>query len=285
MKPWRRVAIIGVGLIGGSIGRALLQRKLAVEVVGIGRRAATLRAAKQLGAVTATTTQFASGVEGADLVIVCTPVDLIVDHVRAAAKGAGKTLITDVGSTKRLIVERLAAAQAAPDWPPTATFVGSHPLAGGENAGVRHSRHDLLVGRTVVVTPTATDKPEKVRAIERLWKSLGAKVVKMSADEHDRAVAVTSHLPHLAASMLAAATPEHLLSLTGAGWRDTTRVAAGDPTLWQQILLTNREHVLLSLEQFAMIVAQFRAALDAADRKALERLLAEAKRIRDAVAS
>ena len=280
MKPWDTVAIVGVGLIGGSIGRDLLAQRLARRVVGIGHRSSSLRQAKSVGAVTETTLNLAAGVADADFVVVCTPVGRIVDDVRAVAAAAKPgALVTDVGSTKGSIVAALAAAPLDP-----ATFIGSHPLAGSEKSGPAAAVAGLFQDRVVVVTPTAATPAKPLRTLESFWKRLGAEVVRMDPLEHDRALAATSHVPHVAASALSGATPSAYLKLTAGGWLDSTRIAAADGPLWRQILDDNRAHVVVALAALEARLAEFRRAIEARDERALERLLADGKRIREAAA-
>lgn len=277
MSTWDKVAIVGVGLIGGSIGLALRNRGLARQVVGIGRRPASLRIAKRVGAVDRTTLDLERGAAGADLVIVCTPVGEIVGHVRAAAKScAPAALITDVGSTKGQIVSQLHGRL-----PRDVRFVGSHPLAGSEKAGPAAANAELLTGRIVVVTPGDDTRQEDVERTNGLWTSLGADVCRMSPAEHDEALAATSHLPHLAASAVAAATPRDFLPLVAGGWLDTTRVAAGDAELWTQIFRSNRGQLLTAVGRLEASLGEFRRALEQDDRRRLTKLLAEAKHVRD----
>jgi prephenate dehydrogenase len=287
MSVWNRVAIVGVGLIGGSIGLALVRRGLAGHVVGIGHRAATLATAQRLGAVQSTTEDLASGVAGADLVIVCTPVASIVERTLAAAKvcSAG-TLITDAGSTKATIVREVEAKlHSGHGWPAGVRFLGSHPIAGDQRKGAEHARADLFEGRVAVLTPTTNTTAEDRQALGGFWTALGSRVVEMEPERHDSALAAISHLPHVAAAAVAAATAQDLVYLAAGGWIDTTRVAAGDPALWQQILLSNREHVLAAIDRMNEKLGGLRQAIDSRDAAGLERLLAEAKRIRDAVGS
>jgi len=285
-KPWQRVAIVGVGLIGGSIGLDLLRLGLAKEVVGIGRRAATMKVAKKIGAVTETTLDLARGVETADLVIVCTPVGRIVDDVLAAAK-ANRTgaLITDAGSTKESIVRAIDSAAAQGELPDGVCFIGSHPMAGSEKNGPAAATERLFVDRTVIITPTQQTCAKAAAAVTKFWKALGANVVTLSPSQHDCAVAAISHLPHVAASALAGVTARGNLKLVGGGWEDTTRVAAGDPDLWQQILLDNRAAILDSLDRYSDKLAAFRKAIEQSDSKQLAALLTEAKQTRDALGS
>ena len=286
MKPLDSITIVGVGLIGGSVGRAVRDRGVAKRIVGTGSRDATLEAAMQRGAITEPVSQPEAAVKDTDLVVICAPVDHIVPLVvRLAPHCRPNTLITDAGSTKQQIVQDVEQAATAAKWPQGVRFVGSHPLAGNEKRGPQHASADLFDNRAVVVTPTANTPNDDVTRLSDFWQALGARVVTMPADEHDRALAVTSHLPHLAAAAIAGATPQRYVTLTAGGWQDATRIAAGDPVLWRQILLANRTNLLDSLEQFANLLAEWRAALEARDAAALERLLAEAKRIRDAVGS
>jgi prephenate dehydrogenase len=286
MKSYRCVVIIGVGLVGGSIGLALRKRGIATKVIGVGSRAATLEAAKKLGAISEIAADLKTAVAEAELVVVCAPVADIVELVRQAAHFCRPgTLITDAGSTKAQIVAELDKAVEEPAWGREVHFLGSHPLAGNEKKGPQHASADLFAGRTVVITPTPRTRKEDQAALSEFWASLGANVVPMSADEHDRTLAATSHLPHLVAAAIAGATPERYVTLTASGWQGTTRIAAGDPLLWRQIMLANRTNLLASLDRFATLLADWRAALDAGDAVELERLLTEAKRIRDAVGS
>ncbi|HJT33501.1 MAG TPA: prephenate dehydrogenase [Pirellulales bacterium] len=277
MKHWDTVAIVGVGLIGGSIGRGLRRRGLAREVVGVGRRQESLRTAQQLGAVDRTTLDLAEAAAEADLVVVCTPVGRIAADVRAAAKASrNHALITDVGSTKAQIVAELDGAL-----PGGSRFVGSHPLAGSEKNGPAAADADLFVDRTVLVTPIDSTREDDLAAIGDLWASLGARVVKLSPADHDRALAATSHLPHLVAAALAATTSPDDLPLTATGWADTTRIASGDPELWSQIFLSNQAPVLAALSRYQETIGQLRQAIESRDDGELVRLLAEARNRRD----
>jgi prephenate dehydrogenase len=287
MTTFNRLAIVGVGLIGGSVGLAARSRKVAKTVVGAGSRPATLAAAHKLGAITEIAGDLKSAVGGADLVVVCAPVGHIAQQVRQIAPLCQRgTLITDAGSVKAEIVREIEQAAAGdPAWGRDVRFVGSHPLAGNEKQGPQHASAELFAGRTVIITPTPTTRGEDRKTLADFWTSLGAQVLEMSPDEHDLALAATSHLPHLVASAIACSTPTGYVTLTASGWQDTTRIAAGDPLLWRQIMLANRTHLLASLDRFATLLAQWRQALDSGDAVALERLLTEGKRIRDAVGS
>jgi prephenate dehydrogenase len=281
MKRFKTVAIVGVGLIGGSIGMALRGRGLAEQVIGIGRRQPSLRTARRVGAVTNTTIDPAKGVAGAELIVVCTPVGRIVEDVRRAAQSCPEgTLLTDAGSTKLSIVEALDEGL-----PRGCRFLGSHPVAGSEKTGAAHARADLFEGRITILTPTRNTRAEDFDTLEGFWSSLGSVVIQMSPADHDRALAVTSHLPHLAAAALARMQPESHLRLAGSGLLDATRIAASDPALWRQILAANRDNVLAALEQYERQLASFRTAIQQRDETALENLLSQAKKNRDALGS
>jgi len=281
MKTWDTVAIVGVGLIGGSIGMALRRRKLAKNVVGVGRRQSSLRAARRVEAVSHTTSDIDRGVAEAQLVIVCTPVDQIVEHVRRAAQHCPeRTLITDAGSTKQTIAAALDSGLAR-----ECRFLGSHPLAGSEKTGPQNASADLFEGRVAILTPTKNTRAEDFDSLEEFWQSLGSVVVRMSPEEHDEAMALTSHLPHLAAAALALSVPEKYFRLVGPGLLDTTRIAGGDPELWRQILTHNRANALAALEQFGAKLSALRAALRNNNQEELVRLLAQSKKNRAALGS
>jgi prephenate dehydrogenase len=287
MAEYDTVAIVGVGLIGGSIGLALRERGLAREVVGIGRgasratdpnhvgpprRTSSLDAALKLGAIDRATTDLAAGVAGANVVVVCTPVDKVVQYVVNVAAACPKdALITDAGSTKEAIVTAADAALASHRAGPR--FVGSHPIAGDHRGGPEFARGDLFEGRAVVITPTSHTRPAAVTEVSGFWENLGGKVSTMSPAEHDSALAMTSHLPHLMASALVAATPAELLGLTAGGWRDATRIAGGDPNLWLPIFASNRQAVLEALARFDLQLSAMREMLEQADDIGLGRAL------------
>jgi prephenate dehydrogenase len=285
MAEYDTVAIIGVGLIGGSIGLALRERKLAQKIIGIGRRQQSLDAARKVGAIDHGVTNLANGVSQAQLVIVATPVDTIAERVvQAAAACPAGALITDAGSTKASIVATVDAGLASRRSGPR--FVGSHPLAGDHRTGPEHARADLFEGRVVVITPTDHTRQAAVTEVSGFWESLGANVRSMKPGDHDAALGITSHLPHIAAVALAAATPTELLPLTASGWRDTTRVAGGDPELWQAIFTANRQRVLEAIDLLDQTLGSLRESLEQGDNESLRLILesaAKRKRDRDAL--
>jgi cyclohexadieny/prephenate dehydrogenase len=275
------LTIVGVGLIGGSIGLAAKKRGLARRVLGAGRNPASLDVARAMGAIDEGHLDLVAAVKQADVAVFCTPVDRIAEQVLSAAPMcAPGTLLTDAGSAKQTIVTALDGRLTN-----GVAFVGSHPLAGSEKRGPEHADADLFVNRWTVVTPSAGTDPKAVERTKEFWQALGARVRLMSPADHDRALAVTSHLPHLAASALAGILPPELHDLTATGFRDTTRVAAGDPALWSAIFAHNRQALLDALGHFSNRLEDFRRALEAGDREAIDDLLAQARKVRDALGS
>lgn len=279
MKSWQRVAIVGVGLMGGSLGLALRERGLAEHVVGIGRREASLAVALQMGSITESSLSLADGVQDAELVVLCTPVQMIVEQAKLVAEHcAPDALITDVGSTKAEIVQNLGTQLAR-----GVRFLGSHPLAGSDRSGPEAAFSSLYQDRLVVLTPTEETPAADVQTLRSFWESVGAYVKEMSAPRHDQAVAMTSHLPHVVAAALSASLPEELNALAASGFRDTTRIAAGGAELWRQILLENAENVVEALSAFEAHLSAFRTAIDQRDSARLTELLTQAKEARDAL--
>jgi len=277
VKSLGTVAILGVGLIGGSIGLAVRQRGLSDRVIGIGRKPARLRKAKQLGAVTETTTNIERGVSEADFVIVCTPVQYVVEQVREISQYVRSgTLITDVGSTKQTIVEGLTVLE-------NGHFIGSHPMAGGERGGVGNADADLFEKRTIVVTPEKRTNKAAQSRISKFWKSLGARVIELDCKEHDRAVAVISHLPHTLASVLSTQANAKQLALAAGGWIDTTRIAGADPELWLEILRDNNKQVIRAVDRFLDDLHKFRDALESDNSRVLLRYLNQGKQNRESM--
>jgi prephenate dehydrogenase len=277
---WQSVAIVGVGLIGGSIGKALKARRLATRVVGVGRSDAGLDEARRSGAVTEATTDLPSAVAAADLVVVATGVAAIpdlLDEINAAVEPG--TLIVDAGSAKARIVaawERRRRSRRG-------RFVGGHPLAGSHRRGPAAADAGLFAGRVAIVTPATRTPPGDVTDAGSFWAALGATVFVMSPKEHDRILAVTSHAPHMIAAAVAAATPPAVRRFTAGGWRDTTRIAAGDPELWADIILDNPGNVADALRRIAGETAKMLAAIEAGDRRRLAAILRRAQEARDAV--
>ena len=255
------VVIVGVGLIGGSVGLALRARGAAGRVVGVDLDAANLRRALDLGAIDAAAPGLAEAAADAEVVVVAAPVTATVPLVREAARVGGESLlITDVGSTKARIVAEVEADPRA-----RARFVASHPIAGSERQGAGHARADLFGGRVVALTPTDRTPTDRVERARAFWRSLGATPWEVDPVAHDAHLALTSHLPHAVASALAAVVPPDLFPLAAGAYRDGTRVAGADAALWAGIFLDNRRPLLDALAAFEGRAQAFRAALEAGD--------------------
>jgi len=273
-----RLAIVGVGLLGGSVAKAARGRGLAREIVGIGRDAARLAAAVTDGALERVTTDLADGVGSADFIVLAAPVGAIERLLPAVwAAAPAKAIITDVGSTKRGIVEvaqRLCATRPL-------AFVGSHPMAGSERSGYAVARADLFKGATVIVTPTDVSEPVVVKTVTTFWEQLGAgRVITLDPETHDRAVAAISHLPHLVACALVDAV-ERLepgaFEVAARGFRDTTRIAAGDVDVWEEIFLGNRDAVVRAAGAAQAALADLTRLVERGDRDGLRAALARIK--------
>ena len=274
----KTVAILGVGLLGTSIGRGLLARGCVEKVVGWGRNAEKLALAKKLDAVTDFTDDLRAAVKDAELVVVCTPVGMIAELVRQAAEFApAGTLFTDVGSTKTAVSRGLEAS------PPgnRCRFLGGHPIAGKENHSLEASDGELFSGKVTVLTPTLGTSAEDVGLLTRFWETLGSRVFRMSPEEHDAALARTSHFPHVLACVLAKIVPPELYPLAGTGFGSVSRPASGNVAVWKDILLENADAVLESLEMAASEINILADVLRRRDAETLEEFLEAAKENRD----
>jgi prephenate dehydrogenase len=238
METWP-LSILGVGLLGGSIGLAAKAKAIPCHITGYGHRQVSLDAALQAGAIDVATTDLAQAVRGARLVILATPIRFFEKMLESLAPLLPPgSVVTDVGSTKRSVV---AAAERI--LPAGVHFVGSHPMAGSEKQGVEWARADLFTGARCLMTPTKHTDPEAFAFVRSFWSSLGMRLTELTAHEHDRRVAEFSHLPHLLAAALVSLQDEAALDLVGNGFLDTTRIAGGDGSLWRDILLDNQDNV------------------------------------------
>ncbi len=281
--PFHKVTVLGVGLLGGSLGLALRQRRLATEVWGVVRRDRVIAEAEAAGVVDRATTHLDEAVRGADLVVLCLPVGTMpamANAIRPYLKPGA--VVTDVGSVKESVVIRLEPViEAAGGW-----FVGSHPMAGSHRTGFGAAEPDLFAGATCVVTPTAESHPPAVEQVEELWRAVGATVLSLSPAQHDELVSRSSHLPHVVAAGLAnyVLSPAHGYPgnrLCAGGFRDTTRIASSSPELWRDITLANRHHLARALGVLVADLEEFRRALIEEDTKAVGEFFEAAKQRRD----
>ncbi len=262
---FRKVAIIGVGLIGGSLGKAMKVHHLAKEIHGVSRRKEALDEAIKSGAIDEGTHDLKKAVTNADLVVMSVPVnavssmfELIAPHLRR------NCIVTDVGSVKAPIV---AAAQDA--LPNPLMFVGSHPIAGSEKRGVEHSTAELFHGALCIMTPVEETHRAVVDRVKRLWTAVGAHVTMMAPSDHDKALAYVSHLPHVIAYALATSIPDQYLPLSAQGLKDTTRVALSSPEVWNDICLANSKNMVKVIDEFTANLSILRKAIMEFDDKML----------------
>jgi len=284
MSAFRRITLVGPGLLGGSLGLALRALPDPPEVRAWARRAETIADLENLGCVDVASGDLSEMVNGADLIVLATPVGVLPDLARRVAAEPGfssATVVTDMGSVKRCVVEQL---EPIFDGTGRGHFVGSHPMAGSEKTGVAASREDLFKGAMCLLTPGEASDSVAVQQVDDMWRALGMRTLHLDAGEHDRSVARISHLPHLnAAALVMAALDENaeIAALTGPGFCDSTRIAAGSPEMWTEILLENREAVAEEIRRLQTQLGETLAFLDKVNEEDLRRYLAEAKRRRD----
>ncbi len=279
---FEKVAIVGVGLIGGSFALALKAAGLCAHVVGLGRGAANLEAALRLGVIDSIATDPAQAA-GCDLVMVATPVAQFERVLSALAPGlrAG-TLVTDGGSTKRDVV--LAARKTLGR--KVAQFVPGHPISGAEKTGAEAAKADLFRDRRVILTPLAENAPADVARVEAAWQACGARVFRMNPETHDEVLAAVSHLPHLLAYALVKEFADRgnaaqLFSNSAGGLRDFTRLASSHPEMWRDICVANRDKLAAELGAFESRLRAIRPLLEAGDGAGLEKLFADARGVRE----
>ncbi len=279
---FERLGLIGCGLMGGSFALALKRAGLVRSVVGFSPSASTRQRALQLGVIDEAAASPAVAATGADLVLVAVPVGAIESTLAAIAEQVtASTLVMDVGSTKSDVVAAARRAMLAQ----LSSFVPAHPVAGKELSGIDHADAGLYAGRQVVLTPTeVTGDAQLVRA-RALWAALGCKVVTMTPQAHDAAFAAVSHLPHLVAFALmnaigAQTRGDEFLALAGPGFRDFTRIAASEPSMWCDILLGNREQVLVQSQQLQRALQELERLIASADAQALRAQIANASAAR-----
>jgi prephenate dehydrogenase len=280
---FRKITIIGVGLLGGSIGLAVRRRKLARLTAGFVRRTASLKDCERAGAVDFATTDLLAAVWDADLVILCTPLAQMRSRVREMLPALKRSaIVTDVGSVKASIARELELLIQKSG----AHFVGSHPMAGAEKTGVSAARADLFEKTVCVVTPTKKTNPAALKKVKLFWNAVGSRVLELMPEIHDALVSRSSHLPHVVAATLAShvlhpAQPRHQAALCANGFRDTTRIASGSPEMWRDIALANRKNLGRSLDAFIADLQKFRRLVKKGDATAITKFFETAKKRRD----
>lgn len=283
---FERIAILGLGLIGGSLALALRNKDLAQEIIGLDRNEESLRVALERKAIHQGTTDFAAGVKNVDLLILAIPVGAmagvlqsLIPHLKDGC------IITDVGSTKSQVVKTVESIL-----PENLYFVGGHPMAGSEKSGMEWADPNLFSGATYLFTPTEKTNLKALESLKELVTELGCQTIQMTPEEHDLAVASISHLPHLLGVSLVSLVEKlgknnhALFQLAAGGFRDTTRVASSHPVMWRDICLSNKEGILNTIEQFEKILEETKLILAGDNnQEILLEKLEQAKRVRDSI--
>jgi prephenate dehydrogenase len=283
---FRQVTIIGLGLLGGSLGLVLKEKGLAKTVVGIGRRRENLELALQMGAIDHFALEPFKAVSQSDLIILATPVETYLPQIHTWGKDlAPSTIVSDVGSVKGPLVSNMESQM-----PPSTFFVGAHPIAGKEKSGVAHADSRLFQGARCVVTPTPRTNTKALESICRLWEAAGSVVLSMDPVEHDWVLGAVSHLPHIAAFSLmhtlqalqeGARETTDLLDFSGGGLRDTTRIAASSPEMWRDICIANHENLVKMVDLYIQQLQEFRELLNNQDASGLYNAIERAKETRE----
>ncbi|MGZ5035878.1 MAG: prephenate dehydrogenase [Usitatibacter sp.] len=285
MRRLKTLAVIGVGLVGGSFAMALRRAGAVTSVVGYDRDPAAMQRATELGVIDTAAGSVSEAAKGADFVLVAVPVRAsaaVLHDIGLSMDPA--TIVSDVGSTKAEVVAT-ARAELRERFP---RFVPGHPIAGRESSGVESATAELFRGARVVLTPDSSTAPDAIDAVRGAWEAVGARVAMMAPGEHDRIFAAVSHLPHLLSFALVselAARPDaaELLGFAGGGFRDFTRIAASSPEMWRDIALQNREALLDEIDRYGAQLAVFRALIEKGDAPGLERLMTEARTSRESL--
>ena len=281
--PFDRVALLGVGLINSSLARALRARGLARSLAGYSRRAETRRKVAALGIVDAVAADPAEAVAGADLVVLGVPVGANRGVARAMRPGlAPGAVVTDVGSVKQAVID-----DVLPLLPDGVALVPGHPIAGTEHSGPEAGFAELFEGRWCALTPVAGGDPAAAARVAEMWRAVGSRVDTMSAEHHDRVLAITSHIPHLIAYNLVSTVFDleeraqaEVVKYAAGGFRDFTRIAASDPVMWRDVFLNNREAVLEMLGTFLEDLARLQRAIRRGEGETLERIFTETRAVR-----
>ena len=279
MKPFKQITILGIGLIGASLALSCRQRKLAGTLVGFGRNAANLKKAQERGIIDSGSTDLKTAVTGSDLIVLCTPVGVLAERVREMIPFLQDgCIITDAGSVKGPLVEEIDALV-----PKTIYYVGAHPIAGGEQSGLEVAREDLLTGAKCIITPTADTQAEALERVTEFWAEVGMQTLTMDAHEHDTVFGALSHLPHVVAYALMntvanVKTTSHgdILSMSGGGLKDITRIASSDPVMWRDICLKNKLPVVTLINQFQSALENIKTLIEQDQAEALQETFASA---------
>ncbi len=275
MKIFKKVAIVGVGLIGGSLALAIKQKKIADEIIGVSRHKKTIELAKNNRIIDCGSQDMRS-IATADLLILAVPVRAILDLAKPISKIVSKDcIVTDVGSTKQEIVAKLDKLFR--------NYLGAHPLAGSEKRGALHATPNLFKNSLCILTPTPKTKALAFRKIKGLWNQVGAKTVSLKPADHDRILAFVSHLPHAVAFSLINSVPGNYLRFSASGLRDTTRIAASDAGIWENIFLSNRNNMVTAIESLEEQLKRLKSAIKKSDQQQINKILRLANQKRESL--
>ncbi|MCM8822212.1 MAG: prephenate dehydrogenase/arogenate dehydrogenase family protein [Candidatus Omnitrophica bacterium] len=283
MKFFRSIGIAGLGLLGGSIALAAREKGIAGKVYGYTRSENTFQKAKSLGLIDKSFQDFSQMVEDSEFIILCAPISVNVDLAKIIARVKPGALFTDVGSTKETIVRAVEDTFSAGHG-----FCGSHPMAGSEKRGIENASGQLFDGKTVIITPAKNSENSVVETVENFWASIGANVIRMESDRHDRICALTSHFPHLAAFLLVEMLSQdincqYVRACIGSGFRDTTRIAASDQEIWSEIFLHNSANVLRAIEEFRKNLQAVESMIEKKDINSLRNWIEGIKKMRNQI--
>lgn len=276
------VAIVGTGLIGGSIGLGLKERGLTTTIIGVGHRKVSINKALKIKAIDEGSTSIEKAAKQADIIILATSVNLIPEYAKKIIPLMKKTaILTDVGSTKGHIVSQVNDEIRSTCGSGKSNFIGAHPLAGSEQRGIDSAKPDLFEGSVCVLTPTNLNTKKSITKLSNMWKALGTSISIMTPSKHDEILALVSHLPHFVASSLAGVIDEKHWKFAASGLRDTTRIASGDPGLWLSIGKQNKQEIVKALRSFSKEVECTINDLENGNDKKLLGRLKKAKTVRD----
>jgi prephenate dehydrogenase len=279
MKPFKQITILGVGLIGASLAQSCKKNRLVERIIGFGRSAANLKKAQERNIIDSGSTDLKTAVTGSDLIVLCTPVGILVERVREMIPFLQDgCIITDAGSVKGPLVEEIDTLI-----PNTVHYVGAHPIAGGEQSGLEAANADLLTGAQCIITPTANTQAEALQRVTGFWTEVGMQTLTMDAHEHDTVFGALSHLPHVVAYALMntvanVKTASHgdILSMSGGGLKDITRIASSDPVMWRDICLKNKLPVVTLINQFQSTLENIKTLIEQDQAEALQETFANA---------
>lgn len=280
MKIFQSIGIAGIGLLGGSIALAAREKRLADKIYGFTRTTATIEKALRSGVIDKPFENFSEMIRQCDFVILCAPILTNIELAGIIARTRPDLLFTDVGSTKKTIVDAVENSFSHRH-----KFCGSHPMAGSEKRGVEYSNPILFSGKTVILTPSKNSDSSAVETIERFWENLDAKIIRMEASQHDEICAYTSHFPHIVAFLLVEMledldNQDQVKECIGTGFRDTTRIAASDQEIWSEIFVSNRENIVKTVEVFKKNLDRIEKLVEKKDMDNLKTWIERVKKLR-----